>query len=217
MKRFILIGAIALAMASVWSSVGQASFDFSVSNLSFDPNTGMGALRVSVTPNGETVPANVAGYSVPLMFSNFTGSISSVSIESLAAVGSVPTAGLSYGSVSTPQIYGENGAAYVTPASLVLALSPFNLTSGLNPLVDVNIKVSEAGSFDVDVVTAAALGQDLALLDGTSFAALDAQPGGGTTVISAVPEPSSFLFMGLACVLGFGVRKVRQSRAAKAA
>ncbi|MCA9149587.1 MAG: PEP-CTERM sorting domain-containing protein [Planctomycetales bacterium] len=204
-----------IALLLVVAATCQASFDFSVLPVAYNSATGDATLRVAVTNSNAVASTGITKIDAPLKF-GMSGGMTSAQLTSLNPILSgfgtfasqndvplvLPT------SVSNNQIIDFSGI-YVLPSVTINAGQTINLW-------DVGIKLTQPGNLLVSLNQAGqtatnglgfdSLGNGVALLNTVDGTLIPGVAGGAASYVSAVPEPSSFIFMGLVGVVVGGAR-----------
>ena len=180
-----------------------ASFDFQLSTVSFDGTSGV--VKVSVTPVGEPGGnlTNVSGFASPITFSGMSNA--NVGVPSV-----LPSGGFPATNPVTPLVSSANQKIDFTAGFFT---SP-TLSNGTTlDLYTIPFTLTQPGTLTLTLATSGIVSgtNDLGITEilpptFTENFLAGSITGSSQSFVSAVPEPSSFLFMGLVGVCVGGVR-----------
>jgi hypothetical protein len=207
-----------LALVACLQMPCWASFDFAVTTQSF--NGVNGVVRVSVTPIGEAgSPVSIAQIAAPLQFT-LAGGMTSFQLTSFSEVTPAFFEAMTQNNttVALPHVTVNNEKVDLSSSYFPLVSLANGVTTNL---YDVGFTLNQGGTMTVALSSTGtnpvgfpeynlSVSPDgSTFLPGTIF-------GSSQTFVSAVPEPSSFLFVGLTAVCVGGARWYRRRRIAAA-
>ena len=193
------------------SATAQADLVMGITNVSTSP-TG-GSFIVTATPQGlPSPPLTTGSLGVTLQFNNLVG---------IASITGIELTSLLPGMSELPSIFGTTiQPATATNGSTVHMEASGNSTivAGTNNLMQVDYTVAgfnPPDQFEVAFVPSAGFVLETYVSDGIGGQYnLLYGPSSGLSTVAAVPEASSFLYLGIAGVLGLAAKKWRRQEAA---
>ena len=201
---------IAALMMGLVPSSAKADLLFDIESLTTSP-TG-GSFAVTATPVGLPAPPNPLNlYTSTLSFSGFSGIAQLTNVTFANVLGGFAINTLLGGSTPQPATVNPGGSIRVE------GFGSGSLPAGTTTLFQVNYTTTGfegSDEFQVAFVPDAGLGN----FETSAYNLIDPYAvtfgaSNGITTIAAVPEASSFLYLGIASVLGVAYRKLRSQAA----
>ena len=202
-----------LAFLLLVNAACMASFAFSLTPTAYNSGIGDATIRVSVTNSGAAA-SGISKIDAPIKFT-MGGGMSSAQLTSMVTVTPAFTSFPSQNDLPVPLPYAVSknqvvdfsgiyapGISLGAGATIGLWVIGVKLTQAGSLAVGLNV----AGQFAANSLGFDSLGNGLIVSGSVDGTILPISAAGTVSYVSAVPEPSSFLFMGLVGVWVGGVR-----------